>query len=101
MSRPAFQSGKWSWWRLLLLLLLLTDVSGNVTDVYDYDAFGNLIQQGGNTPNLYLYAGEQFDPDLQLYYLRARYLNPDTGRFWTRDPFEGFLDDPASLNGYL
>ncbi|MEK7674620.1 MAG: polymorphic toxin-type HINT domain-containing protein [Verrucomicrobiota bacterium] len=79
----------------------LTDAAGNVTDLYDYDAFGNLIQQGGNTPNLYLYAGEQFDPDLQLYYLRARYLNPDTGRFWTRDPFEGFLDDPLSLNGYL
>ncbi len=79
----------------------LTDAAGNVTDLYDYDPFGNLIQQGGNTPNLYLYAGEQFDPDLQLYYLRARYLNPDTGRFWTRDPFEGFLDDPPSLNGYL
>ncbi len=28
-------------------------------------------------------------------------MNPDTGRFWTRDPFEGFLDDPFSLNGYL
>jgi RHS repeat-associated protein len=79
----------------------LTDAAGHVTDTYDYDAFGNLVQQGGGTPNLYLYAGEQFDPDLQLYYLRARYLNPDTGRFWTRDPFEGFQDDPYSLNGYL
>ncbi len=28
----------------------LTDLSGNVTDLYDYDAFGNLIQQGATRP---------------------------------------------------
>jgi hypothetical protein len=46
-----------------------------VTDTYDYDAFGNLIHSTGTTPNNYLFAGEQFDPDLNLYYNRARYLN--------------------------
>jgi RHS repeat-associated protein len=54
----------------------LTDLSGNVTDSYDYDAFGNLIARAGSTPNNHLYTGEQFDPDLGLYYLRARYHNP-------------------------
>ena len=38
---------------------------------YDYDAFGNLIHQTGTMPNNYLFAGEQFDPDLNLYYNRA------------------------------
>ena len=36
------------------------------SDTFHYGAFGNLIQQSGGTPNLYLYRGEQFDPDLDL-----------------------------------
>ena len=34
------------------------------------------------------YRGEQYDSDLGLYYLRARYYNPSTGRFMSRDPLE-------------
>jgi len=79
----------------------LTDANGEVTDTYDYDAFGNLIRQTGNTPNVYLYAGEQFDSNLGFYYLRARYLNPGAGRFWTMDSYEGAEGDPASLHKYL
>jgi RHS repeat-associated protein len=67
---------------------------------YDYDAFGNLIHQTGTTYNNYLFAGEQFDPDLNLYYNRARYLNVSTGRFWTMDTYEGSTREPASLHKY-
>ena len=63
----------------------LTDPTGAVTDTYDFEAWGNTVNQTGSTPNVYHYRGEQFDPDLNLYYLRARYLNPVTGRFLTRD----------------
>ncbi len=42
---------------------------------YDYDAFGNLLHITGTTPNVYRFAGEQWDPDLNFYYNRARYLN--------------------------
>src|SRR5262249_25961173 len=59
------------------------------------------IHSTGSTPNLYLYSGEQFDPDLNLYYNRARYLNVNTGRFWSMDPFEGNLQDPLSLHKFL
>ena len=32
---------------------------------------------------------------------RARYLNPNTGRFWSMDSFEGNNEDPLSLHKYL
>src|SRR6267142_2948173 len=79
----------------------LTDTTGTVTDTYDYDAFGNLIHSTGTTPNNYLFAGEQFDPDLNLYYNRARYLNVSTGRFWSVDTDEGKDEQPLSLHKYL
>jgi RHS repeat-associated protein len=79
----------------------LTNATGAVTDTYDYDAFGNLLHSTGTTPNNYLYSGEQFDPDLGLYYNRARYLNTSTGRFWSMDTDEGFDNDPLSLHKYL
>lgn len=46
-------------------------------------------------------SGEQYDPDLNLYYLRARYYNPATGRFMSRDPNEGNIKVPATLHKYL
>ena len=66
----------------------LTNSAGTVTDKYEYDAFGNKFTVSGSTPNNYLYRGEQYDSDLGLYYLRARYYNPLTGRFMSRDPEE-------------
>jgi len=79
----------------------LTDTTGNVTDTYDYDAFGNLLHSTGTTPNVYLYSGEQFDPDLNLYYNRARYLNVSTGRFWSTDTLQGRDTQPLSLHKYI
>jgi RHS repeat-associated protein len=47
------------------------------------------------------YRGEQYDPDLSLYYLRARYYNPSTGRFMSRDPEDHSLRNPNALHRYL
>jgi RHS repeat-associated protein len=79
---------------------MLTNAAGAVTDAYEYDAFGNLIAQTGTTPNAYLYRGERYDSDLGLYYLRARWYNPASGRFMSRDPYGGSIYDPASLHRY-
>jgi RHS repeat-associated protein len=78
----------------------LTDVRGIVTDSYDYDAFGNIIARTGSTPNTRLFSGEEFDNDLGFYYLRARYENTDTARFWNQDSYEGETSDPPSLHKY-
>jgi RHS repeat-associated protein len=80
---------------------LLTDLAGVVTDTYTYDAFGILLEQSGTTTNWFRYAGEYYDPDLGLIHLRQREMNPNTGRFWTADSFEGFQTDPLSLHKYL
>jgi RHS repeat-associated protein len=79
---------------------LLTDSSGSVTDTYVYDAYGTLLSSSGTTTNSYLYTGEQYDKNLGEYYLRARYYNPSEGRFTGRDPFDGMLSEPLSLNKY-
>jgi RHS repeat-associated protein len=84
---------------------LLTDSSGNVTDTYAYDAFG--VQIASTTANAqptfnrYRYVGEQFDDDLGLLYLRARYITPSTGRFWTMDSYESNGHNPIGLHKYL
>jgi len=79
----------------------LTDINGLVSDRYAYEAFGEIIKQLGNTKNLYLFAGEQRDPNLGLDYLRARYLDVSTGRFYGRDTFFGYYKQPITLHKYL
>lgn len=79
----------------------LTNTAGAVTDTYEYDAFGNEITSTGTTANEFLYRGEQYDSDLGLYYLRARYYNAQSGRFMGRDPEDGKPIDPKALHKYL
>ncbi len=79
----------------------LLNTSGSITDTYAYDAYGLQTTSTGTTPNSYLYCGQQWDSDLGLYYNRARYLNPNTGRFWTMDTYEGNNEDPLSLHKYV
>ncbi|QIZ73023.1 RHS repeat-associated core domain-containing protein [Oxynema aestuarii] len=78
----------------------LTNAAGLVTDTYQYEAYGDLLGSTGNTVNHYLFAGEQYDPNLEQYYLRARYYDSETGRFSATDPFEGMLVEPLSLAKY-
>ena len=96
------QSGNYSFYLVdgLGSTRILTNAIGNITDTYNYEAFGNLISSTGNTINNYRYAGEQYDSNLSQYYLRARYYDPSEGRFTARDPFAGFLTQPLSLAKY-
>jgi RHS repeat-associated protein len=79
----------------------LTDSNGLVSDRYAYEAFGEIIKQLGNTKNFYLFAGEQRDPNLGLDYLRARYLDVNSGRFIRKDTYEGRINEPQTLNLYI
>ncbi|MBP5433123.1 RHS repeat-associated core domain-containing protein [Ruminococcus sp.] len=79
----------------------LIDADGKLTDTYNYDAFGNMLERTGDTENSYLYCGEQQDDTTGLYYLRARYMNPTTGTFTSMDTYGGSVFDPISLHKYL
>jgi RHS repeat-associated protein len=79
----------------------VTDATGSVIASYRYDAFGAVYTSTGSLSGDFLFAGEQSDKGTGLVYLRARYYDPSTGRFISKDPFGGFATIPASLNKYV
>ncbi|OYD06919.1 RHS repeat-associated core domain-containing protein [Paludifilum halophilum] len=81
-------------------VVALTDETGQEVATYKYDAFGNVIEETGDIENPYRYAGYRYDEETGFYYLQSRYYNPETGRFLTRDSFEGFEKEPLSQNKY-
>ena len=79
----------------------LTDSQGSLANSYDYEAFGEVLNQTGAIENSYLFAGEQFDSTLNQYYLRARYYDQSQGRFTQQDTWMGHNHDPITLHKYL
>ena len=80
---------------------LLTTSTGAAADRFWYEAFGEIESRTGSSDIAFLYAGEQLDPNLGFYYLRARYLDARSGRFTSQDAFSGVLKRPLTLNKYL
>ncbi|MGB3401136.1 MAG: putative Ig domain-containing protein [Microcoleaceae cyanobacterium] len=78
---------------------LTTDGVGLVTGEYTYDAFGRSLSLPPDA-TAHQFAGEQRDSEIALDYLRARYYDPELGRFISKDPFSGFQDDPYSQHDY-
>jgi RHS repeat-associated protein len=83
--------------------IALTDATQTVTDAYAYDTFGNINTKSGSTANPFSYLGRYgiIDDGNGLYNIRARYYDPDTGRFITKDPLTGKDSDTQSLNRYV
>ncbi len=64
----------------------LTDAKQKIVESYDYDSFGRLQRHGGKVKNTYTFTGREWDKEIGLYYYRARYYDPEVGRFVTPDP---------------
>jgi RHS repeat-associated protein len=96
----------------------LTDEHGDVVEGYRYDPYGRptvLVPRADGTVfgpgaatsdrgpsevgNAFLFTGHRRDEESGLYYLRNRYLDPETGRFLTRDP-SGYANG-ANLYAYV
>ena len=79
----------------------LTDSQGNIVNSYEYDAWGNILNQTETIDNPLKYAGQYYDEELQMYYLRARYYDPSIGRFTSIDAIEGKISQPLDMNQYV
>lgn len=89
-------------------VIALTWPSGKVSERYAYDAYGSptILTPAGavrtvpHTDNPYLFTGRRWDRETGLYYFRARYFDPELGRFVGRDP-SGYPDGLNAYAGYF
>ena len=79
---------------------LVTDDSGQIIEVLDFDAFGN-ERHANPQESRHRYTGEAFDSTTGLYHLRARDYDPKTGRFISMNEHPGSQTIPLTLNKYL
>ena len=81
----------------------LADSTGASTRAYDYDAFGVEKDPDPLDENPFRYCGEYFDGETKTYYLRARYYDPNIGRFTQQDTHwttanSIYGDNPQKIN---
>ena len=83
----------------------LSNVAGALAQTYTFDSFGKQIGSTGSLTNPFQYTAREFDSETSLYFYRARYYDPQTGRFIGEDPLKfgaspdlyNYLDnDPTS-----
>ena len=84
----------------------LSGTAGAIANNYTYDSFGNPVASTGTIQNSFRYTAREFDTETSLYYYRARYYDPSTGRFLNEDPlgyggginfYRYASDNPVSL----
>ncbi len=78
---------------------MISSASGSVIQTNVNDAFGS-IQSGNTLSQPYAFTGREYDAETGLYYYRARYYDPLSGRFISKDPI-GLNGDNVNLYGYV
>ncbi len=79
----------------------LTNSNGAVTYASTYDPYGVTTQTYGASQTAYGYTGEYTDSYIKLNYLRSRWYDPASGRFQTKDSWQGDYNRPLSLNRWM
>jgi RHS repeat-associated protein len=66
----------------------LSNGAGALAQTYTFDSFGKQTASSGSLTNPFQYTGRESDAETGLYYYRARYYDPQTGRFINEDPLQ-------------
>jgi RHS repeat-associated protein len=80
------QGGNWYYYLAdgLGSTMAIVNASGTVQNSYTYDVYGKPTVTG-SLSNEFDFAGQETDGSTGLQYLRARYMDPETGTFLSRD----------------
>ena len=80
----------------------LVKEDGSADATYQYTDFGETtIQEEDQVGNEVCYTGGIYDQTTGLYYLNARYYDPEDGRFLTEDTYRGENDQPDTQHLYV
>jgi RHS repeat-associated protein len=96
-------SGNTRWYLTDLLgsIRLLTTPSGSVLDTVNYDGFGNILSESSPTNgDRFKYTSREWDKTTSLQFNRARYYDPNAGRWIAEDPLE-FAAGDANFYRYV
>ena len=82
--------------------IAMTNASGSIVNKYAYDEYGNVLASVEGVSNPFKYVGRYgiMHDDTGLLYMRARYYDPEVGRFISRDPI-GFAGGDINLYAYV
>ena len=82
--------------------LALTDAAGSVTDAYAYSPYGENLGRTGTSDQPFTFVGALgVRSEGSLFQMRARYYDPLTARFLSRDPASPRLSDVRTLDPYV
>jgi RHS repeat-associated protein len=78
---------------------LIDAETGQITDRYDYDAWGNVVHNG-STRQSFVWNGAygyEWIPEVSLYHVGARAYDPRTARWLQRDPIDAAMATRTSI----
>ncbi|MBE9118937.1 RHS repeat-associated core domain-containing protein [Lusitaniella coriacea LEGE 07157] len=81
----------------------LADGAGSQVTGFEYDSFGNLRTPEGLPAEVggdFRFQGQWLESNTDFYHMRARYYDPEVGRFVSRDPVDLIETEPESSNPY-
>jgi len=78
----------------------LTQPNGSARQSIFYDAWGIERDRIGSSANNFTFTGHELDEETGLIYAKARFYDPDIGRFLSQDIVLGNVANPPSLHRY-
>jgi RHS repeat-associated protein len=77
----------------------LTNAGGSPVATYSYDAYGKVSASTGSVTTPLGFTGQYTDAESGLTYMRARYYDPATGQFLSKDPITAKTGEPYGYAG--